>query len=97
MLSSFNVKEIRHTINLVKTHYQMLVAQEDAYKTANTTTLGIFEFVSMPFGLQNAAQQFQRFIYIVLHGLHFVYAYLDDLFVASISKKEHYHHLETVF
>ena len=51
----------------------------------------------MPFGLRNAAQTFQRFIDQVLRGLPFVYAYLDDLLVASCSQEEHFDHLRQVF
>ncbi|PIK54100.1 gag-pol polyprotein [Apostichopus japonicus] len=51
----------------------------------------------MPFGLKNAAQTFQRFIDEVLRGLPFVYAYLDDLLVASSSAEEHYQHLNQLF
>ena len=47
----------------------------------------------MPFGLRNAAQTFQRFIDQVLHGLHFCYAYIDELLIASRSPEEHQQHL----
>nr|VZI40111.1 unnamed protein product [Spirometra erinaceieuropaei] len=51
----------------------------------------------MPFGLRNAAQTFQRFIDRVLRGLPFVYAYIDDLLVASRNAEEHKEHLSLVF
>ncbi|BHF72701.1 hypothetical protein SprV_0401577000 [Sparganum proliferum] len=51
----------------------------------------------MPFGLRNAAQTFQRFIDRVLRGLPFVYAYIDDLLVASRNAEEHKEHLALVF
>ena len=51
----------------------------------------------MPFGLHNAAQTFQRFIDKVLHGLHFAYAYIDDVLIASTSAEEHKRHLKLVF
>nr|VZI27515.1 unnamed protein product [Spirometra erinaceieuropaei] len=47
----------------------------------------------MPFGLRNATQTFQRFIDQVLRGLDFVYAYIDDLLVASSDAAEHEIHL----
>lgn len=43
----------------------------------------------MPFGLHNVAQLFQRFIHEVLHGLHFTYAYVDDVLIASGSLVKH--------
>ena len=51
----------------------------------------------MPFGLQNAAQTFQRFIDEVLCGLLFCYAYLDDLLIASATAEEHKEHLRQTF
>ena len=50
----------------------------------------------MPFVLRNAAQTFRRFIDQVLHGLSFVYAYIDDVLVAS-TFQEHQRHLRLVF
>ena len=69
----------------------------DIPKTAITTPFGLFEFIRMPFGLRNAAQTFQRFIHQVLHGLDFVYAYIDDLLIASSSTDEHLEHLRLLF
>ena len=51
----------------------------------------------MPFGLKNAAQSFQRFIDEVLRGLHFTYAYIDDVLIASSNPEEHFQHLQAVF
>ena len=51
----------------------------------------------MPFGLKNAAQSFQRFIDEVLRGLHFTYAYIDDVLIASNTPDEHAQHLRAVF
>ena len=47
----------------------------------------------MPSGLHNAAQTLQRFIDEVLRGLHFTYAYIDDVLIASGSPEEHEDHL----
>nr|VZI02224.1 unnamed protein product [Spirometra erinaceieuropaei] len=61
--------------------------------TAVTTLLGLFEFTRMLFGLRNVTQTFQRFIDQVLRGLDFVYAFTDDLLVASSGAAEHEVHL----
>ena len=61
------------------------------------TPFGLFEFVRMPFGLQNAAQTFQRFMDQVLHGLTFAYNYIDDLLIASNNSEEYKNHLRNVF
>uniref|UniRef100_A0A1X7V5B3 Reverse transcriptase domain-containing protein n=1 Tax=Amphimedon queenslandica TaxID=400682 RepID=A0A1X7V5B3_AMPQE len=58
----------------------------------NHTPFGLFEFTRMLFGLRNAAQTFQRFIDRVLHGLYFVYAYIDNVLIVNMSEEEHKHH-----
>ena len=58
---------------------------------------GLYEFTKMPFGLRNAAQTFQRFIDEVTRGLDFVYAYIDDVLIASANPAEHEQHLRLLF
>lgn len=51
----------------------------------------------MTFGLRNATQTFQRYIHRALRDLDFVFAYIDDILIASSSIEEHREHLRTVF
>ncbi|GBL84667.1 Transposon Ty3-I Gag-Pol polyprotein [Araneus ventricosus] len=51
----------------------------------------------MPFGLCNAAQTFQRFMYEIVGDLDYCFVYLDDVLIASTDESEHLKHLEEVF
>ena len=60
------------------------------------TPFGLFEFIQMPFGLRDAVQTFQRFMEPVLHGLDFVYKYINDVLTASPDAGEHKQDLRLV-
>ena len=51
----------------------------------------------MPFGLRNAAQTFQRFLDSIFCGLDSVFAYADDILIASTTQEEYLTHVEEVF
>ena len=100
-LTSFNAKlsgcRVFSKVDLKRAYHQVPVAECDQVKTTINTTLGLFKFVRMPFGLKNAGSYFMRNIHHVLKGLQFVFIYMDDLMIASRSFEDHICHLKQVF
>ena len=56
-------------LDLASGYWQVKLDDDARPKTAFTTHQGLFEFVSMPFGLCNAPVTFQRAMQTVLSGL----------------------------
>lgn len=72
----------------------------DQPKTGFVTQNGHYEWLSMPFGLKNAAPLFQRILSGIIrrHNLSaFCVNYLDDILIFSKSFEEHIIHLEALF
>ncbi|GFS62919.1 transposon Ty3-I Gag-Pol polyprotein [Trichonephila clavipes] len=67
---------------------------DDIHKTAICTPFGLFESTRMQFGLCGASATFQRFIDEVTRNLEGVYAFVDNILIASRDPEEHHKHLK---
>ena len=84
------------TLDLSRGYCQIPLSKASCDKTAFTMPFGLFEFVTMPFGLHGAPATFQRCMDSILGGLPGVLAYLDDIVVFSTSWEDHLAHLAQV-
>ena len=67
-------------MDLTKGYCQIPLETSTIEKSAFITTKGLYEFLVMPFGMKTAPATFQRMMSkIVLRGLEFADAYIDDV------------------
>ena len=88
------------TMDLKLGFWQVKMAKDSQQYTAFMVgSMGVYEFLRMPYGLCNAPATFQRLMQNCLGELNLTYAliYLDDMIVFSRTKEEHLHHLQVVF
>jgi hypothetical protein len=72
-------------LDLQKGYYQVLMAAAYIHKI---TLFGLFDFVCMSFGLENAGMIFQHLIDCIFIDLPFCFVYMDNLLVTSHSIEE---------
>ncbi|XP_065407431.1 uncharacterized protein LOC135972648 [Chrysemys picta bellii] len=85
------------TLDLTKGYWQIPLTPNSRAKTAFPTPFGLFQFVTMPFGLHGAAATFQRLMNKVLQPHdQYAAAYIDDIVVYSLDWESHLHHLAAV-
>ena len=88
------------TMDLKLGFWQVKMAKDSQQYTAFTVgSMGVYEFLRMPYGLCNTPATFQRLMQNCLRELNLTYAliYLDDVIVFSQTKEEHLHRLPVVF
>ena len=88
-MDKLNGRKVFSKLYLVKAYHQIPIHSDDVEKTAVTTTFGLFEFIRMPFGLNNAGKTCQRFVHEVFQNISDVFVYSDDVLVASSDIESH--------
>ena len=87
------------TVDLKSSFWQIKMVEESHQYTAFTVgSLGIYEFLRMPYGLCNVPATFQRLMQNCLGELNLQYAliYLDDVIVYSRMPEDHLKRLQAV-
>jgi hypothetical protein len=91
--------EMLSLLDMFSEYHQIRVRKEDEEKTSFITPFETFCFVRMPEGLKNAGCTFLRMIEIVLHPQlrRNILAYVDDIVVKSIKRRDHIGDLAETF
>ena len=88
------------TMDLKSGFWQVKMTKDSQQYTAFTVgSMGLYEFLRMPYGLCNTPATFQRLMQNCLGKLNLTYAliYLDNVIVFSRTEEEHLHYLQVVF
>ena len=98
-LDSLAGASVFSVLDLKSGFWQIQMQEESQQKTAFSTHNGLYEFLTMPFGLVNSGASFQRLMGHILRGLEYRFAliYIDDIIIFSKTVDEHLVHLEEVF
>lgn len=89
-------------LDAYKGYHQILMAEEDAEKTAFITDIGVFCYKKMPFGLKNAGATYQRMMdRVFAHQIgRNLEVYVDDMVIkcrtAQDAPKEREETLQTL-
>ena len=88
------------SMDLKSGFWQVRMSEKSRQYTAFTVgSLGVYEFLRMPYGLCNAPAMFQRLMQNCLGELNLTYAlvYLDDVIVYSKTEEDHLRRLQAIF
>ncbi|GFV30579.1 retrovirus-related Pol polyprotein from transposon gypsy [Trichonephila clavipes] len=99
LITNISHTVIMSSLDLRSGYFLLAVNSSDVVKTAFVTKNGTYAFKRMPFGLSEAAPNFQKAIDIILKPVigRLVNVYMDDVIITSLSFAHHVKHLREVF
>jgi hypothetical protein len=98
-LDSLGQSKIFSVLDMALGYYQIAIKPDHREKTVFSCHRSHFQFIKMPFGLNNAPATYQRYIDVVLMGLKGIdcLVYLEDIICFSATMEEHAQKLQTIF
>ena len=98
LLDQLQGAKVFSKIDLRSGYHQILIDEQDTWKTAFRSRYGLYEFKVLPFGLTNAPAHFMALMQEVFHELLdvCVIVFLDDVLIYSRDEQEHDKHLTLV-
>lgn len=98
IINSLRDAKIYTILDIVRGYNHIQIAKNSRHLTAFTTTMGLYQWRRLPFGLRNAPACFQRMMKSLLwEHRQFCRAYFDDIVIFSRNIQEHIKHLEIIF
>jgi len=85
-------------INMTDSFFQTRMHPDDIPLTAVSTLFGLYEWLVMPMGLQNALAIHQRQVAVTLceHIGKICHIYLDNIVIWSNTMEEHHQNVHTI-
>lgn len=86
LLARLYERKVFTSMDLLSGYWQLALEEGSRKLTAFSTDRGHYEFISVPFGLQNAPSHFQAFMNNMLSGEPSIasHSYVDDVLTASL-------------
>ena len=89
IFSKITGKHYISKIDLSKGYWQVPMDDDSKPLTAFSTSCGLYQFRTMPFGLVNAPATFCRLMRKLLHGINDVDNFIDDIILATDTWEKH--------
>jgi hypothetical protein len=98
-LDSLGCSRFFSVLDMASGYHQIEVEPQSREKTAFSCYKVHYQFIEMPFGLNNALATYQRCMDILLMGIKGIdcLVYLDDIICFSATMEEHAQKLEAIF